>query len=148
MSYPLELRSAIQVGWKLKAGDVQECLTELFCKERVPEYIRSVNGSEFTAKMICTWLNELGTRTLFIEPGSPRENGYIESFNGKLRDKLLNREIFYTLQEAKILIEHWRRDYNQVRPHSALGYKPPAPEAMLMLPFTVTVPFGLPQGLT
>jgi putative transposase len=125
---------AIQVERKLKAGDVQECLTELFCKWGVPEYIRSDNGSEFTAKMIRTWLNELGTRTLFIEPGSPWENGYIE--------------IFYTLQEAKILIERWRRDYNRVRPHSALGYKPPAPEVVLVLCMTATLCTDLPQGLT
>jgi putative transposase len=139
---------AIQVGRKLRSGDVQECLTELFCKRGVPEHIRSDNGSEFTARMIRTWLNELGTRTLFIEPGSPWENGYIESFNGKLRDELLNREIFYTLQEAKILIEHWRREYNQVRPHSALGYKPPAPEAVLMPTMSAILHTGLPQILT
>ena len=139
---------AIQVGRKLKAGDVQECLTELFCTRGVPEHLRSDNGSEFTARMIRTWLNELGTKTLFIEPGSPWENGYIESFNGKLRDELLNREIFYTLQEAKILIEHWRRDYNQVRPHSTLGYKPPAPEAVLMPTITETLRTGVPQTLT
>jgi putative transposase len=138
----------IQVGRKLKAGDVQECLTELFCTRGVPEHIRSDNGSEFTASMIRTWLNELGAKTLFIEPGSPWENGYIESFNGKLRDELLNREIFYTLQEAKILIEHWRREYNQVRPHSALGYNPPAPETVLMPTITATLHTGLPQTLT
>jgi putative transposase len=139
---------AIQVERKLKAEDVQECLTELFCRRGMPEYIRSDNGSEFTAKMIRTWLNELGAKTLFIEPGSPWENGYIESFNGKLRDELLNREIFYTLQEAKILIEHWRRDYNRVRPHSALGYKPPAPEAILMPNMIATLRTGLSQTLT
>jgi putative transposase len=139
---------AIQVGRKLKAGDAQECLTELFCERGVPEHIRSDNGSEFTASMIRTWLNELGTKTLFIEPGNPWENGYIESFNGKLRDELLNREIFYTLQEAKILIEHWRREYNQVRPHSALGYKPPAPEAVLMPTITATLSTVVPQTLT
>jgi transposase InsO family protein len=138
----------IQVGRKLRSGDVQDCLTDLFCKRGVPENIRSDNGSEFTARMIRSWLSELGAKTLFIEPGSPWENGYIESFNGKLRDELLNRENFYTLQEAKILIEHWRREYNQVRPHSALGYRPPAPEAVLMPLFTVTAHFGLPQGLT
>ncbi len=117
---------AIQVARKLKKGDVEACLTELFCSRGVPEHIRSDNGSEFTAKSIRKWLSDLGAKTLYIEPGSPWENGYIESFNGKLRDELLNREIFYTLQEAKILIEHWRKEYNQVRPHSALGYRPPA----------------------
>ncbi len=134
---------AIRVARKLKKGDVEECLTELFCSRGVPEHIRSDNGSEFTAKSIRKWLNDLGAKTLFIEPGSPWENGYIESFNGKLRDELLNREIFYTLQEAKILIEKWRREYNQVRPHSALGYRPPAPEAVLTPALTETL---LPAG--
>jgi len=97
----------------------------------VPKYIRSDNGPEFTAKAIRKWLNSLGVKTLFIEPGSPWENGYIESFNGKLRDEMLNREIFTTLTEAKVLIEKWRREYNGVRPHSSLGYRPPAPEAIL-----------------
>jgi putative transposase len=97
---------------------------------------------------ISTWLNELGAKTLFIEPGSPCENGYIESFNGKLRDELLNRGILYTLQETKIRIEHWRREYNNVRPHSALGYKPPAPEVVLVPLFTTTARFGFSQELT
>ena len=100
------------------------------------EHIRSDNGPEFTAKAIRKWLESIGVKTLFIEPGSPWENGYIESFNGKLRDELLNREIFYTLTEARILIARWRQEYNQVRPHSALGYQPPAPEAIL--PVTLT----------
>ena len=77
------------------------------------------------------WLERLGVKTLFIEPGSPWENGYVESFNGKLRDELLNREVFTTLMEAKILIEQWRMDYNHIRPHSSLGYRPPAPEAVM-----------------
>jgi putative transposase len=139
---------AIQVARKLKAGDVEACLTELFCSRGMPEHIRSDNGAEFTAKSIRKWLNELGTKTVYIEPGSPWENGYIESFNGKLRDELLNREIFYTLQEAKILIEHWKKEYNQVRPHSALRYKPPAPQAVLMPPLAATLLSGLPQELT
>ena len=80
------------------------------------------------------WLGRIGVKTLYIQPGSPWENGYNESFNGKLRDELLDREIFYTLQEAKVLIEQWRRHYNRVRPHSALGYRPPAPEAMEIPP--------------
>jgi transposase InsO family protein len=98
--------------------------------------IRSDNGPEFTARAIRSWLNKLGVKALFIEPGSPWENGYIESFNGKLRDELLNREIFTTLTEAKVLIADWRREYNQVRPHSSLGYQPPAPEAKI--PVTLT----------
>jgi len=108
----------------------------LFTFRGIPEYIRSDNGPEFTAKVVRRRLDRLGVKTLFIEPGSPWENGYIESFNGKLRDELLNREIFTTLIEAKVLIEEWRREYNQVRPHSDLGYRPPAPEARI--PVTLT----------
>jgi len=123
---------ATRVARQLKAEDVQDCLTELFCVRGVPKYVRSDNGPEFTARKTRRWLNELGTGTLFIEPGSPWENGYIESFNGKMRDELLNGEIFDTLLEAQVLIEQWRREYNQVRPHSALGYRPPAPEVIAM----------------
>ena len=115
----------------MSSQDVVDELFNLFIFRGIPEHIRSDNGSEFTAKAIRRWLNRLGVKTLFIERGSPWENGYIESFNGKLRDELLNREIFTTLEEAKVLIEQWRREYNQVRPHSALGYQPPAPEAIL-----------------
>jgi putative transposase len=95
----------------------------------VPEHIRSDNGSEFTAKCVKEWLGRVGVKTLYIEPGSPWENGYVESFNGKLRDELLARESFDTLLEAKVLVERWRQDYNTIRPHSALGYRPPAPAA-------------------
>ena len=91
----------------------------------VPAYIRSDNGPEFTAELVRLWLAGLQVQTLFIEPGSPWENGYVESFNGTLRDELLDREIFYTLTETRILIERWRRQYNDIRPHSALGYRPP-----------------------
>jgi len=121
---------ATRVARNLTGADVQECLTELFCQRGVPVHLRPDNGPEFTAHQLRRWLNELGASTLFIEPGSPWENGYVESFNGKMRDELLNREIFYTLEEARVLIEGWRKEYNQVRPHSALGYRPPAPEAM------------------
>ena len=99
-------------------------------KHGIPKHIRSDNGPEFVAKAVRDWLSRLEVGTLFIEPGSPWENGYVESFNGKLRDELLNGEIFTTLQEAKVLTEVWRREYNQVRPHSSLGYKPPAPETV------------------
>ncbi len=99
-------------------------------KHGIPKHIRSDNGTEFVAKAVRNWLSTLGVGTLFIEPGSPWENGYVESFNGKLRDELLNGEILTTLQEAKVLTEVWRREYNQVRPHSSLGYKPPAPETI------------------
>jgi putative transposase len=107
-------------------------LTELFVSRRPPDYLRSDNGPEFTARAVRGWLSRVGVKTLYIEPGSPWENGYNESFNGKLRDELLNGEVFYTLKEAQILIERWRREYNTARPHSALGYRPPAPEAMLV----------------
>jgi putative transposase len=122
---------ATLVNRKIKADDVIDQLFNLFVFRNVPEHIRSDNGPEFTARAVRRWLGKLGVKTLFIEPGSPWENGYIESFNGKMRDELLKREIFTTLEEAKVLIEQWRREYNQVRPHSALRYQPPAPEAIL-----------------
>ena len=100
--------------------------------------------AEFTAKAVRAWLGRIGVKTLYIEPGSPWENGYNESFNGKLRDELLNGEIFYSLKEAQVLIERWRRHYNTLRPHSALGYRPPAPEAVL--PHAVDLPSAA-QGL-
>ena len=121
----------IKVNRKISSQDVIDELFNLFIFRGIPEHIRSDNGPEFTARAVRRWLNRLGVKTLFIEPGSPWENGYIESFNGKLRDELLNREIFTTLEEARVLIEQWRREYNRVRPHSALGYRPPAPEAVL-----------------
>jgi putative transposase len=122
---------AMMVARKITNQDVIDLLFNLFIFRGIPEHIRSDNGPEFTAKAIRIWLGKLGVKTLFIEPGSPWENGYIESFNGKLRDELLNREMFTTLEEAKALIEQWRREYNQVRPHSSLGYRPPAPRAIL-----------------
>jgi transposase InsO family protein len=125
---------AIDVGRRLTADDVLHRLSELFILRGTPAYIRSDNGPEFAAKAVRGWLGELGVTTLFIEPGSPWENGYVESFNGKLRDELLNAELFDTLLEARMLVERWRRDYNAVRPHSALGYRPPAPEARLTRP--------------
>ena len=121
----------IRVDRQISSEDVLDELSNLFITRGFPEHIRSDNGSEFTAKAVRNWLSSLGVKTLFIEPGSPWENGYIESFNGKLRDELLNREIFTTLLEAKILIEEWRKEYNQIRPHSSLGYRPPAPAATL-----------------
>lgn len=124
----------IRIGRRMTSEDVQEALTELFCTRGIPEYIRSDNGSEFTAKRIKNWLGNLGVHPLYIEPGSPWENGYIESFNSKLRDELLNGESFDSLTEAKIIIEQWRYHYNKVRPHSSLGYRPPAPEAKIISP--------------
>jgi transposase InsO family protein len=123
---------AILVKRHITSQDVIDVLFELFIFRGIPEHIRSDNGPEFTSKDVRKWLQGLGVRTLFIEPGSPWENGYIESFNGKLRDELLNREVFYTLAEAKILIEQWRKEYNQIRPHSALRYRLPAPEAVMV----------------
>ena len=122
---------AIDVERRLNRDSVLDRLTDLFIRRGVPEYIRSDNGSEFTAKVVRGWLTAVGVRTLYITPGSPWENGYIESFNGKLRDELLNREIFDTMLEAKVLIGRWRHEYNHIRPHSSLGYRPPAPEAMM-----------------
>jgi putative transposase len=121
---------AIEVARKLNSRDVLRTLARLFVWHGTPEYIRSDNGPEFTAKVVRRWLDRLKGKTLFIEPGSPWENGYNESFNGKLRDELLNREIFTSLREAKVLVEQWRTEYNRVRPHSPLGYHPPAPEAV------------------
>lgn len=122
---------AIVTARKLNSDDVLHCLTDLFTIHGPPEHIRSDNGSEFTAKAVRRWLGRIGVQTLYIEPGSPWENGYNESFNSKLRDELLNGEIFTTLREAQVLIERWRRHYNTVRPHSSLGYRPPAPETIL-----------------
>jgi transposase InsO family protein len=118
------------VARSIKSQDVLECLAELFVRRGTPDHIRSDNGPEFTAQAVREWLGRVDVRTLFIEPGSPWENGYVESFNGKLRDELLNREVFYTLTEAKVLIERWRNEYNTRRPHSSLGYRPPAPETV------------------
>ena len=127
---------AILVGRRLTSEDVIDQLFNLFVLRGIPEHIRSDNGPEFTAKAIRKWLARIGVNALFIEPGSPWENGYIESFNGKMRDELLNREIFTTLTEAKVLIADWRKEYNQVRPHSSLGYRPPAPEAKMLVTLT------------
>ena len=143
---------AIDVARKLKSQDVLERLSDLFIRRGVPQHIRSDNGPEFTAKKVREWLGRVGVKTLFIEPGSPWENGYCESFNGRLRDELLAREQFDTLLEAKVLIERWRRLYNTVRPHGSLGYRPPAPEATRpvgLLPATppATQPAG-PLALT
>jgi putative transposase len=121
---------AIEVGRKLSSTNVIDVLSQLFIEHGVPEHIRSDNGPEFIAKRVRNWLAKQQVKTLYIEPGSPWENGYIESFNGKMRNELLNGEIFDTLQEAQILIECWRIHYNTVRPHSSLGYRPPAPEAI------------------
>jgi transposase InsO family protein len=121
---------AIEVARKLNSQNVMDVLSQLFIENGTPQYIRSDNGPEFIAKRLRWWLKRHRINTLFIEPGSPWENGYIESFNGKLRDELLKREVFDTLFEAQVLIERWRQEYNTVRPHSSLGYRPPAPETI------------------
>ena len=120
---------SLYVARRIKHQDVLDNLYELFIRRGIPEYIRSDNAPEFTAKAVRGWLERMGVGPLYIEPGSPWENGYVESFIGKLRDELLNGEIFDTLLEAQVVIENWRREYNQFRPHSSLGYRPPAPEA-------------------
>ena len=126
---------AIRVKRKLNSRDVLDTLGELFVRHGAPEHIRSDNGPEFIATALRDWLQRIGVKTLYIEPGSPWENGYCESFNSKLRDELLAREIFYDLREAQILIEVWRQHYNTARPHSSLGYRPPAPRTVLPAAF-------------
>jgi putative transposase len=122
---------AIRIRRKLKSIDVIDVLAELFIQRGVPGHIRSDNGPEFIAVAVQTWIAAVGSKTAYIAPGSPWENGYVESFNARLRDELLNGEIFYSLREAEIVIESWRRHYNAVRPHASLGYKPPAPEVFV-----------------
>jgi len=124
---------AIRADRCLTSEDVLEVLDDLFIRRGVPEHLRSDNGTEFTAQKVRDWLDTLEVKPLYIEPGSPWENGYVESFHGKLRDELLNGELFDTLWEAQVLLKRWRHEYNTVRPHSALGYRPPAPEAFALV---------------
>ena len=137
---------SIDVARRITSDDVLERLAWLMATRGVPDHVRSDNGPEFTAKVVRAWLEKVGVKTLFIEPGSPWENGYVESFNGKLRDELLNRESFETLLEARVLIERWREHYNTVRPHSALGYRAPAPETIAAGPPSAPLRAAL-QGL-
>ena len=122
---------AIRIARKLKSTDVIDVLSDLFILRGVPEHVRSDNGPEFVAKVVQEWIATVGAKTAYIAPGSPWENGFIESFNARLRDELLDGELFYSLKEARIVIESWRRHYNTVRPHGSLGYKPPAPEVFM-----------------
>lgn len=122
---------SIKVKRKLNSGDVIDALSDLFIMRGVPAFIRSDNGPEFIAQNVRDWIEAVGAKTAYIEPGSPWENGYCESFNARFRDEFLNGEIFYSLKEAQILIERWRQHYNTKRPHSALGYRPPAPETII-----------------
>jgi putative transposase len=116
---------------KLKAIDMIDILSDLFILRGIPTHIRSDNGPEFVAKAVQQWIAAVGAKTAYIERGSPWENGYIESFNARLRDELLDGEIFYSLREARIVIESWRHHYNTIRPHASLGYKPPVPEVFV-----------------
>ncbi len=122
---------AIRIARKLKSTDVIDALSDLFILRGVPGHVRSDNGPEFVAKAVQEWIATVGAKTAYIAPGSPWENGFIESFNARLRDELLDGELFYSLKEARIVIESWRRHYNTVRPHESLGYKPPAPEVFV-----------------
>lgn len=122
---------AIRVARKLKSIDVIDVLSDLFILRGVPGHVRSDNGPEFVAHAVQEWIAAVGAKTAYIQPGSPWENGYVESFNARLRDELLDGEIFYTLPEAKIVIESWRRHYNAIRPHASLGYRAPAPEVFV-----------------
>ena len=131
---------AIVVARRLRADDVLQTLSELFVEHGPPANLRSDNGPEFTAKVVREWLERVEVKTLYIEPGSPWENGYNENFNGTLGEEVLKREIFYSLEEAKVLTEQWRREYNTIRPHSSLRYRPPAPEALRPDPFFLNLP--------
>ena len=123
----------IRVKRRLNSVDVIDALSDLFILRGVPAFIRSHNGPEFVAENVRKWIAAVGAKTAFIEPGSPWENGYCESFNARFRDEFLNGEIFYSLREAQILIEEWRKHYNTKPPHSALGYRPPAPETIVQM---------------
>ena len=122
---------ALEVARRFSSIDVIEQLARLMALYGIPEHVRSDNSPEFIAKIVRNWLTTVGSQPTFIQPGSPWENGYVESFNGKFRDAVLDAELFYTLIEAKVIIENWRRHYNEVRPHSSLGYRPPAPNVIV-----------------
>jgi len=128
---------AVYPARRIRANDVIDILADVMVERGIPEYLRSDNGPEMIAKVLRNWLARVGTKTAYIMPGSPWENGYCESFNGKLRNELLDGEIFYTLREAQVIIEQWRWHYNRIRPHSALGYRPPAPETTVVRLTTV-----------
>jgi transposase InsO family protein len=118
---------ALKVARRINSFGVIETLADAMLAKGIPEHVRCDNGPEMIARALREWLAQLGTKTLYIEPGSPWENGYCESFNGKLRDECLKLEIFYSLKEAQVIIGAWKDHYNRVRPHSSLGYRPPAP---------------------
>ena len=130
----------VLIGRCLRSLEVIEVLSDAMLFHGIPEHSRSDNGPEMTSKRVRNWLQLIGVQTLFIEPGSPWENGYNESFNGKLRDELLNGEVFYSFKEATIIIEGWRIHYNTQRPHSALGYRPTAPVTRAIKPTPINQP--------
>jgi transposase InsO family protein len=136
---------AIRVARRLGSQEVIETLAEVMVWRGIPEHLRSDYGPEFIAQELQKWLGSLGTGTLYIEPGSPWESGYGESFNGKLRDECLNGEIFYSLKEAQIVIEQWRVEYNARRSHSALGHRPPVPAACS--PLVAASPVSQPRAV-
>ncbi len=140
---------AIDVARRLGSEDVLERLADLFIRRGTPDFSRSDNGAEFTANVVRGWLARLGVKTLYIAPASPWENGYVESFKTKQHDELHDPQIFYTKQQAQVQIERWRQHYNRFRPHSALGYRPPAPEAIeITPPGMVSLSLAVAQGLT
>lgn len=129
----------LKVGYSLKADAIIETLADLFLTEGIPEYIRSDNVSEFVAKSVQDFLSKIEVKTAYITPGSPWENGFNERFNGILRDELLNGEMFYTIKEAEVLLEEYRKLYNEFRPHSSLNYNPPAPRVKLKISNLLTL---------
>jgi len=137
---------AIDVGRRITSNDVIDVLRYLFLVRGEPEYIRSDNGPEFTAKKVKKWLKDMGVKTLFVEPGSPWENGYIESFNARLRDELLDRELFLSIEELRYVVDRWRMDYNHYRPHSSLGYMTPAGFAASCCSGSDSATLRLPQN--
>jgi transposase InsO family protein len=122
---------AVYVARRIRSTEALQVFADLMVKHGVPEHIRSDNGPEMVAEQLREWVEHMGSKTAYITPGSPWENGYCESFNGRMRDELLNGEIFYTLKEAQVVIENWRKHYNTKRPHSSLAYRPPAPEMVI-----------------
>ena len=124
----------LRVDRALRSQDVLEWLQKAMEEQGAPQYIRSDNGSEFIARIVQRWLKEQKIKTIYIEPGSPWQNGFVESFHGRFRDECLNREQLWTLTEARVVVEDFRRDYNQERPHSRLGYASPAEYAARICP--------------